>query len=138
MITLLREFEARLKPILPVFLFDATGATSPAYFVLSIGTGRPDVDGETLAGDRSPVDELVRLTTTGGTGHGVLANARAAHDALTPNGRPRRVAVDGWRGQLAFLRNEVPVQPDRDNTLPGSNRHPLFTVDSFQLLAVPV
>lgn len=63
----------------------------------------------------------------------LLGRARAV---LSPNGEWARIPYEGRRVEVKFVRSEV-IGVDRDVTIPKSNRHPGYGVDTYRLVSEP-
>lgn len=115
-----------------VYAVDVPEGVAPAfpYFLVWSSTGR--LVAGSLRDDRY-LDDRVGVTVVALTPEGVwsaAAKARAALDGWTPT-------VDGQIVQPLRLVDSQAVQPDRDVTLPNSNRHPYFGVDLYRLVSEP-
>lgn len=116
-----------------VFLLDATGATWP-YIIVA--------PGYSVAGERPVADALttvegdVRVTVAGETADSALGLAGAVRALLSPGLTWAPVTVTGRAAWLRWLRTEM-TEVDRDVTIPGSNRHPIYTVDTYHLISQP-
>lgn len=131
--SIVEAIEARVKSTgLPVYLTDVPEGVSPTfpYVIVWFGTGKivPDDLGDTdLLADR------IGVTNVGVTPESVLsitARTRAVLRGWAP-------APSAWHVQPLRIFDGQDVQPDRDVTLPDSNRHPYFGVDLYRLVAEP-
>lgn len=120
-----------LAPI-PVHYADATGATSYPYVLVWSTPGGDDI--EIPVGDDGAWSDLVGVTSVDTTANNALllaAKVRLLLDGAT-------LPVDDRHARL-HLRKGLgqAVQPDREVTLPGTNRHPCFQVDRYLLTSQP-
>lgn len=117
-----------------VFMGDATGTTSLPYIVLT--------PGYSIAGERPLSDALatiegdVRVTVAGETLDSTIGLSKAVRTILSPDLTWGPLTVTGRAASIKWVRTEV-TAVDRDVTIPGSNRHPIFTVDTYHLVSQP-
>ncbi len=131
------EIVARLEVLgFPVWVADATGVESFPYILLLPPGGEP-ADGVTLAGDRSPVSDTLRVRPVGVAAEQVSRLQARTRTVLTNNGGPLHFAAPGWRVSLVRS-GALPMTVDRDVTTTGENAHPLFVTDEYELTAVPL
>lgn len=136
MIEHVEALRAVLEPLgYPVPFVDASGTTEYPYLLV---WGAFAVPGDEVALDdaQTDIDEPFGITSVAATPDAVLVVRRRVKEALTPGGRPGRLAVDG---RAVWVRHEDarPVDVDRDVTLPHSTRHPAFGVDMYRLVSTP-
>lgn len=129
---------ARLESLgWPVHLIMAPRGSTPPFVVLwgpSSPTGGED---DRLEGARSDVDARIGVTCTAGTVDGVLIMQAQVRPALCPGDRTARLDVPGHSAWLTPFDSRG-IQIDRDATLPGTESHPAFGVDLYQLRSTPV
>lgn len=116
---------------------DATGATKYPYVLLLPPAGGQDPE-HTLGGPHTAIlDELLvrAVGTTADSVRGVLGRTR---DVLSDRGRPVTFDTASWRVTLSRQSGPSPVLVDRDETITGTNAHPLFATDFYDLIAVPL
>lgn len=114
----------------PVFLEDATGASAWPYVILGVGYRTP---GERpVSGALRGVEGDIRVKVVGETADSVHGLAGAIRDVLSPELLPGRVTQSGWVTFTNWVRTEV-TEVDRDVKVPGTNLHPIFTVDTYHL-----
>ena len=123
--------QALLAPI-PVYYADATGADSYPYVLVWSTPGSDDVD--PAVADCGAWSDLIGVTSVDTTSNNVLFLAEKTRGmldgaVLSVTGRHARLHLRKGLGQT--------VQPDRDVTLPGTNRHPCFQVDRYLLTSQP-
>lgn len=107
---------------------DATGTTTYPYILIWSTPGSDDV--EASLADDDAWSDLIGVTTVDTSAGNVLvdvARIRALLDGAV-------LSVDGRHATLRLQRGlGQAVQPDRDLTLAGTNRHPCFQVDRYLL-----
>ena len=136
MIGLLNAIKTRLESTgAQVYLVDVPENVSPAYPYFLLWAGGGSDSHLALDGDQAYlVDEPIGVTCVGLTPESALIlskNARAKLKSWTPS-------ASGWEAQQLRLGESRTVLADRDVTLPGSNRHPYYCVDIYDLNAEKV
>ena len=117
----------------PAYLVDIPEGVQPTfpYAIVWMSTGEELRDSFT---DYAHVDDRLGVTNVGLTPEAVWSlssRTRAALKGWAPD-------VGGWHTEPMQLAGAETVQPDRDVTLPNSNRHPYYGVDTYRLVAEPV
>lgn len=122
-------------------LLDATGFTvhkgwvpsGPSYPYAVLwwpGVGRRSVS--SLAGTSGRSDTVFRVTSVGLTATSVQVIAGAMQEAVLD----KHVTVAGWvTHQILHRGTDVAIQEDRQIIDTASGRHPLYTVDTYQISA---
>lgn len=122
-------------------LLDATGFTvhkgwveaDPSYPYAVLwwpGVGRRSMN--TLAGSSGRLDSIFRITSVGLTAESVRIIAEAMQGAVLD----QHITVAGWvTHQILHRGTDVPIQEDRQVVDTATGRHPLYTVDAYQLAA---
>lgn len=114
------------------YVVDVPEGVSPnyPYAIIWSSTGREVA--ESLCDD-TYLSDTVYVTNVGLTPEAVWAMVKRTRSAL----RDWAPTVAGWSPQPLKPTTAQNVQPDRDVTLPGVNRHPYFGVDSYPLISEP-
>lgn len=99
------------------------------YWVLFMDTGTDDQ--EKLCGTSNKTTFRWQVTSVGLTDDAAEIVASKTY-ALLVDVRP---VVAGWAPGLIRRVMSIPVRADKDVTLPGSNSHPMFAVDSYELVS---
>ena len=99
------------------------------YWVLFMDTGADDQ--ERLCGSSNKLTVRWQVTSVGMTDDAADIVAGKTY-ALLADVRP---AVAGWSPGLIRRVMSIPVRPDKDVTLPSSNLHPMYAVDSYELVS---
>lgn len=96
------------------------------YYVFISGTG---IDDKTKVCGESDMTTFRFQITSVGESADAAAIVAGAVRAVVLDARP---VVTG-RGSVNRIRKEteIPIRADRDITMPGSNRHPLYAVDTY-------
>mgnify|MGYP000954782598 CR=1 FL=1 len=130
----MKQVIAKLKQLLEaaglvVYLGEADPGAAYPYVVLWFSPGQPGIE-SAVASDTDFSDLL-----------GVTMSHTSALNALVLSGKVRPVldgasftTAAGMRTTLALTLSQT-VQPDRDVTLPETNRHPFYAVDRYQVVA---
>lgn len=116
---------------------DATGAVVP-YRVVWSNVGLPHADGSlACAGPRA---FMLYVTATAATARGAMMMAEATRTLLTPGDLPRRLTISGAMPLVVDLSpfDSRPVDIDRSVTLTGSNTHPAYAVEIFDVSWQPI
>lgn len=99
------------------------------YWVLFMGTG---IDDDTkLCGDPDELTLRFMVTSVGLTDDSAVVVVDKTR-ALLLGVRP---VVAGWSCHKIRKVTDIPVRPDKDVTLPSSNLHPMYAVDSYELVS---
>lgn len=119
----------------PCFIGQVPSTTPMPYASLSAPSwGETDDPTVCRAGDEAAVDVRLLVTdTTESNAHTRLGLLRAT---LTPGLSPTRLAVAGRYVTVEWVRSEF-VGTDRDVTVPGTNKHPGFGVDTYRVVSQP-
>lgn len=128
---LIQKHRTALKTLLSAVNFTMHDGAVPdlpsfPYFVLYTDTG---IDAKTkVCGDSDETTFRFQITSVGETADSAAVVAGAVR-AVVLDARPVVVG----RGSVNRIRKEtgIPVREDKDVTLPGSNRHPLYAVDTY-------
>lgn len=117
----------------------ATSTTSPIppmpYFVLAGPTwGTPEE--APVCGVDEALDAEFRLTAVAANPESAAILLGRARRLLSPGTAWTRIPYVGRRVQVKFVRSEV-LDVDRDVTIPATNRHPGYGVDSYRLVSEP-
>lgn len=99
------------------------------YAVLFMDTGFED--STKLCGDSDRADFRFQVTSVGLTDESAVVVADAAR-ALLLDIRP---TVTGRKCGRIRREISIPVRPDKDVTLPDSDRHPMFGVDTYHFVS---
>lgn len=135
MIAFLKAIEAVLHPVgYPTHRIYASAVTGQ-YLVLG-GKGWDSTDEPPLAGPATDVDTDVRVTAVTGTVDGVATMLDRVREVLSPGSQWSRVPIVGWRLEVRYRRSEF-IDVDTSTTITGTNRHPAYGVDTYQLVAQP-
>ena len=126
-----KALEAMLPAGVRVYLFDVPDVPTYPYVVL---WGDPGLEGsESL--DSTPVDLALspRVTCVGATYESCLIVLRKAREAFN-----RQTPVVAGRKVHELVQAPLKeIAPDREVTIPGSNRPPIYAVDELTLLSEP-
>ncbi len=115
-------------------LLDAGYEPRPPYYVVAPATyGRPQVS---LRDTTSDAEFPCRVTSVAGTTGGALDMAQRARDTLSPGYGARRLVGHGRVVESKFSRHEVSGVDD-SVTIPGTGRHPAYSVDTFDIVGRP-
>ncbi len=137
----LRALADVLAPLgYPVHLYRASGArpdvAAPVPFLVLRGEwGRGD--DVPLCDDSEDLDTTVYVTGTADTAESAGVVLGRVRRLLSPGGSWSSVPMEGRAVQVKRVRSEVAPTADQDLTLPNSDRHPGFGVDSYRLRSVP-
>lgn len=121
---------AKLAVAYPVDLWAAEPGRTGQWIVLEAPASAADPDAPIGATSASFEVEL-RLRAVTGTPAGVAIMLDHARSIL-----PGALTVSGRYCSLAWERSEF-IDIDPDATIPGTNRHPAYGVDSFTLNSQP-
>jgi hypothetical protein len=99
------------------------------YWVLFMDTGSDDQ--EKLCGTSNKTTFRWQVTSVGETDDAAEIVASKT-SALLVDVRP---VVAGWSPGLIRRVMSIPVRADKDVFLPGSNLHPMYAVDSYELVS---
>lgn len=119
-----------------VWLIDATGSTRWPRVTITPAYARPGVD-RPLSGSRDDIDEDVRVTSAGLAAESVVPVAARVRAILSPGNGPGRLDVPGRSAAVQFVRREL-TGVDRGITDTATDRHPIYTVETFRLVSVPI
>ena len=78
----------------------------------------------------------VRVLVTDTTESNVHVRLRMIRADLSPTGVPAPLTVPGRMATVQWVRSEF-VSTDRDVTVPGTNKHPGFGVDTYRVVSQP-
>lgn len=140
MIEHLNAIKDRLQVVLaarrpPILLGDATGHDAP-YIVLWSGTGSRGAD-LSIAGACGSFTESVGATCVGPNVEQAMRLAQQVKDALTPGLDPANLpGVPGRHVVLSHF-DSRPPQVDRVVTQTGTDIHPAYVVELFDLRSQP-
>lgn len=135
MIGHLQAVKALLVPVgIPVYLLDATGASSYPYFLVWPSTGAPGVDG--ALNENADLSFLIGVTAVGESPESAGGRAAKGKARLGPT---KPVALD-VPGRKAWIRWEGlgNAGVDRDVNLPNTSRHPAFEAHLYRVESIPV
>lgn len=94
------------------------------------GAGRRSIN--SLAASSGRLDVIFRITSVGENAESVRIIAQAMQDAVLD----KHITVAGWAThQILHRGTDVSIQEDRQVAITDSDRHPLYTVDAYQLAA---
>lgn len=122
-------------------LLDATGftvhkgyvpedPTFPYAVLWWPGAGRRQVN--SLAGSSGRMELVFRITSVGLNNESVRGLAEAMQAAVLD----KDLVVAGWVSHRIYHRGtDIPIQADQQATDTATNRHPLYTVDAYELAA---
>lgn len=82
------------------------------------------------------LDTEIRIKAVTGTVDGVAIMLRDIRALLTPGLVPARLPTAGWETWIRWQRSEF-VDVDESTTITGTNRHPAFGVETYQLTSDP-
>lgn len=135
MIAHLNAVKALLEPLgSPVYLIDATGATSYPYFLVWLSpTGGPGPDG--ALDQNADLSLLIGVTAVGASADSAGGRATKGKLLLGPT-KPTPLVV---AGRKAWIRWEGfgNAGVDRDVTLPNTNTHPAFEAHLYRVESAP-
>lgn len=114
-----------LSSSITVYEDDVPDEPSFPYVVLRMSTG--DEQAEMLCGVSNEADWWAWLTCVGETGMSARVVAREVRAALADS----VLTVAGRVCTPLRKESSLPVQPDRDVVIPGTNLHPMFGVDGY-------
>jgi len=131
----LKAIAARLgTPDVPCHVVRAPMEATPPYRV--VGLPGWDAGEIALCGSSVSLSADVRVTSTAGLPEGAAILADAAKADLSPAGVETPLAVPGRRASLSWVRCEA-LDVDTSVTIPESNRHPAYQVDTYTLTSEP-
>jgi hypothetical protein len=85
-----------------------------------------------LQGASNRLETRFKVTSVGLSNDAVVIVAEAMQGGVLD----KFLTVSGWvNHQILHRGTDVPIQEDRDVTDPATKRHPLYTVDAYQLSA---
>jgi hypothetical protein len=99
------------------------------YWVLFMDTGADEQ--ERLCGSSNKTTFRWQVTSVGETDDSAEIVAGKTYGLLVDV----RPVVAGWAPGLIRRVMSIPVRADKDVTLPGSNLHPMFAVDTYELVS---
>lgn len=103
--------------------------SSPAFPYILVWGGDSNPHREQNLGSQADgVADWCGVTIAAGTAAGVRIVHKQVRDLLQPNGFPIEIA--GFRVKI---REHQRTQVDRDETITGTNRHPAFCVDIYDV-----
>lgn len=118
------------------FWVDVPGTPTYPYVLFWASSGNPGSE-VPICGPMDDLEALVGVTVVAANPDAVLYMQGIVRDALSPGGRRTRLDVAGRSASLK-LSDSRTVQVDRDVTLPGTNRHPAYGVDMYDLHSTPL
>lgn len=114
--------------------YDNEGKVLPLtypYVLLWSGTGRMTSD--ELDGVQDDLNDILGVTTVAASADATLVAALRVRSYLLG----KQPVVEGRYVQPLRLFDSQQVTPDREVTIPGTNRHPAFAVDLYPLISEP-
>lgn len=111
-----------------VYDTDVTDASPVFPYILVWGGDANPHREQNLGSQADGVSDRVGVTVAAGTAAGVRILHKQVRDLLQPSGFPIEVA-----GYMVKIRDHQPTQVDRDETITGTNRHPAFCVDIYDV-----
>lgn len=124
--------KALLAPLgRPVYVVAAPGSVAYPYFILWGLVGA--LDSVDLEATQDTVSDLLRVTCVGETPEAAMELQRLSRAALIDH---RPVVAGRTVHELRMVSAEQ-VMPDRDVTLPNTNRNPFYGVDIYRLISEP-
>jgi hypothetical protein len=122
---------ALLAAVAPTVLHDTDVPDAPTfpYVVWRMTTGIGE--GTKICGDTDQETFYVYVTSVGLSADAAAIIADKARTALLD----KRPVVAGWKCDRIKRSTSIPIQADRDVTVPASNRHPLYAVDTYVFLS---
>lgn len=113
------------------FVVHRSHVPSPVVYPYAVlwWPGAPLRDVNSMAGTSGHADIDFQITAVGETEHAVRIVAEAMQDAILDV----EVVATGWVTGKIRSRGSRPIDEDRDVTLPVTNRHPLYAVQSYRL-----
>lgn len=128
---LIQKHRAAIKTLLSAVTIQNYDGSVPdlptfPYYVLYTDTG---IDAKTkVCGESDEMTFRFQITSVGETADAAAIVAGAVRTVVL-DARP----VVAGRGSVNRIRKEtgIPVREDKDVTLPSSNRHPLYAVDTY-------
>lgn len=134
MIAEIAAVKALLDAVGTVYEVDATGVESYPYMILwASPTGTPSIE-RPVTGLAVDFDDTFGVTSVGLSAEAVRIVAKAARDALCPNGLPTKVAVTG-RDVTIEPAESRQMQVDKNVTLRDGS-HPLYAVDTYRIVSI--
>ena len=127
----LKAVQALLEPLGYPTHRDVSPDAAPPYLVLS-APGWGDAAEASVCASRESADVSLRVMATAGTTDGVRimhTNVRRLLDRSHPRLEGRHLTVLWERSEF--------VDVDRDVTIPGTNRHPAWGVETYRLVSEP-
>lgn len=121
------ELEDLLSPICRVYDTDVPETPRFPYIVLWGGNASPHPE-QSVASRIDGVLDRVGVTVAAGTPEGARIVHQRARQVLQPGGFP--LDIGGFTLKLV---DHQPVQVDRQETIIGTNRHPAYCVDIYQV-----
>lgn len=132
MLSILNAIKTRLETTgRTVYLVDVPEGKTPVFPYYLVWSTAGDLKHLDLSGKQRFIDESIGVTSAGLSPETTLETNQDAREKLL-NWTP---TASGWHAQELRLGDSQRVQPDRDVTLPNSNRHPYFAVDLYDLVA---
>lgn len=121
------ELEALLSPVCRVYDTDVPESPKFPYIVAWGGNANPHPE-QSVASRIDGVLDRVGVTVAAGTPAGARIVHSRVREVLQPGGFPLDIA-----GFTLKLVDHQPVQVDRQETITGTNRHPAYCVDIYQV-----
>lgn len=100
------------------------------YLIIWGAPGVPAHD--TLGGATQTVKQEIHVTVVSSTVISLGAAVSRARSKLT-----EPLKVEGWVTSMR-LTGSSPIQVDRDVVLPETNQHPVYTVETLEIVATPI
>lgn len=115
----------------PVYFADVPETPTYPYVLLWSGLGR--LTSDEFDGAQDDLNDLLGVTIVAATPEAVLVAGPRVRSYLLGE----RPIVEGRYVQPLYLHDSQQVTPDRDVTIPNTNRHPAFAVDLYRLISEP-
>lgn len=136
MISHLKAIQAHLASLSYLTHLIAAPEISGQYLVLGGRTWATPGD-VPLCGRSQSLETDWRVTAVAGTPEGVGIMLDRVRGLLSPAVDWTQVPMSGRSVWVRFERSEF-LAVDRDSTIVGTNRHPAYGVDTYQLMSEPI
>ncbi len=132
----MRDHFAAIKVMLEplgrqIYTIEATGSPTYPYLLLWGLPGQLTADA--VDGVQKTYSDLLRVTSVGATPEAAMEVRRLSRGLLLD----QRPFVEGRFVHELRMVDAMDVMPDRDVTMPQTNRHPAYGVDVYRLISDP-
>lgn len=136
MIEHLRSLRDVTSSLWPSFVYQAP-LESPTQILVWQGASGAGPAELAVCADGASFEADVRLLARAELGEAVSIMLGRCRAVLAPGVRPAMFEVAGRYATVRWVRSEF-VMPDRDVTVPGTNRNPFYGIDTYSISSQPV